>query len=112
VEKTHHLSAADVAELRQGEPAGAILALACSSATEAIADIFRASGFKSYIGHVGYNQIDSMLLYCATFYCALRSCIRDDETKDHTIEEAHDLATRVQDFRNGTRGYRIFEIQP
>jgi hypothetical protein len=50
-------------------------------------------------------------LYCATFYCALRASVRDDETRNYSIPEAHDLATRVQEFPNATKGYRIFEIQ-
>lgn len=112
VEKVRHLRAADLAKLRNGDPEGAILALACNSASRKIADVFRNTGFRYYIGHVGYNQIDSMILYCATFYCALRSAVRDDETRNYSIEEAHELASRVQEFPNATKGYRIFEIQP
>ena len=110
-EKKRYLAAEDVAQLRSGASESAILALACSSGGQEIADVFRNSGFKYYIGHAGYNQIDSMVLYCAAFYCALRSSVRDDETKEFSIKGAHECAMRVQEFPNGTRGYRFYEIQ-
>jgi hypothetical protein len=110
-ERRHYLRPEDVKRLRKGPEESAILALACSSASQQTADTFRDSGFKYYIGHTRYNQIDSIVLYCATFYCALRSSVRDDETKNYSIPEAHDLATRVQEFPNATKGYKIFEIQ-
>ena len=111
-EKANHLRPSDVKTLRSGPSDGAILALACTSASQDIADTFRRSGFRYYVGHTGYNQIDSMILYCATFYCALRSTVRDDERKEYSVVEAHEIASRVQEFPNGTKGYRLFEIQP
>jgi hypothetical protein len=36
---------------------------------------------------------------------------RDEETKNYTIQEAHDQATRVQEFPNATKGYRLLNIQ-
>jgi hypothetical protein len=110
-ERKHYLRSDDVKQLRKKKTEGAILALACLSASQQLADIFRESGFNYYIGHSGYNQIDSMIFYCATFYCALRSMSRDEETKNYTIQEAHDQATRVQEFPNATKGYRLLNIQ-
>ena len=111
IERNEHcLQAADVGQMRAGDPAGAILALSCVAATSGHAGLFRNSGFKYYIAHNGCLLEDAKLLYPLTFFAHLRAGDRDSQPQNFSILEAHEAACRVLPMENATRGFQIFEI--
>ena len=81
-----------------------------SAEHERVASAFSGSGYRHLLAHGGYNQIDSMLCYVTMLFTSLPAEDRDDERAVHSLSEAHALATAVQPFANGTRGYRMTPI--
>lgn len=108
----HYLSVQDVHRMRVGEIPGTILVLGSGSAKPDYAQVFVNSGFRYYIGHVGRNPLDSMILYAGAFYAALSGLAAAADQAACTIEQAHHQACGVQDLPEGTRGYRMYRLNP
>ena len=89
--------------------AGIMLMDACWSGKQVFADAFLKAGYECYIAPEKTCDGPSAMEFVTVLFGGLMWGVRDEARRTLTVREAVERARRIDDFRDGANGFRLFE---